>query len=189
MTDGLGFPDPPISFADFRLRPWATRDVPALVAAWRDPAMHRWMPEEADPFETEQAVAFVEDASKHLIDGKTIALAIADPVSDQAVGSLTLHVWGQRHWSVGYWMAVSHRNRGLATAALKALCRWAFFAYPALARVSLYTLPGNEPSQKVAQRAGFKPEGVLRRWAEVGPQQLDWAMYSLIREDLDEDEG
>ncbi len=151
--------------------------------------MHRWMPEETNPFETEQAVAFVENASKHLVDGKAIALAIADGSSDKAVGSVTLHVWGQRHWNVGYWVALSHRNRGLATEAVKAISRWAFFAYPALARLSLYTLPGNEPSQKAAQRAGFKPEGLLRRWAEAGPQQFDWAMFSLIREDLDEDAG
>jgi RimJ/RimL family protein N-acetyltransferase len=147
------------------------------------------MPEEADPFEAEQAVRFVEDASKHLVDGKAIALAIAHATSDQAVGSVTLHVWGPRHWSVGYWIDPSHRNRGLATEALKALSRWAFFAHPGLARLSLYTLPGNEPSQKVAERAGFQWEGLLRRWAEVGAQQLDWAMYSLIREDLDGDNG
>ena len=96
MTDGLAFPDPPISFAGFHLRPWATRDVPSLVAAWLDPDMHRWMPEEADPFDAEHALAFVEDASKALIDEKAIALAIAEGTTYQAVGSVTLHVWGPR---------------------------------------------------------------------------------------------
>ena len=143
----------------------------------------------ADPFDAEHALAFVEHASKALIDEKAIALAIAEGTTYQAVGSVTLHVWGPRHWNVGYWIAVSHRNRGLATEALKMVSRWAFEAHPALARLSLYTLPGNEPSQKVAQRAGFQREGLLRRWAEVGPEQVDWAIYSLIREDLDEDEG
>lgn len=151
--------------------------------------MHRWMPEEVNPFEAEQAVAFIEDAARHLTEGTSVALAIADGISDQVVGSVTLHIWGPRHWNLGYWVASSHRNRGLATEALIDLSRWAFSTYPALARLSLYTLPGNEPSQKVAQRAGFKPEGLLRRWAEVGAQQLDWAMYSLIREDLEQDEG
>jgi len=150
--------------------------------------MHRWMPEEVDPFETEHAVTYVEDASRHLVEGKSIALAIADVTSDQAVGSVTLHAWGPRHWNVGYWVSPAHRNRGLATEAVISVSRWAFETYPAIARLSLYTLPGNEPSQKVAERAGFKAEGLLRRWAEVDGQQVDWAMYSLIREDLDEDE-
>jgi [ribosomal protein S5]-alanine N-acetyltransferase len=186
VTAALSLPDPPISLGDFRLRAWATGDVAALVAAWRDPEMHKWMPEEADPFEAEHALSFVEHASEHVMQGKALALAIADGSSDEAVGSVTLHVWGQRHWNVGYWVAASHRNRGLAGEAVKVLSRWAFVAYPNLERLSLYTLPGNEPSQKVARRAGFKLEGVLRRWAEGGARQLDWVMYSLIRDDLDQ---
>lgn len=185
MTEALHLPDPPIALAGFRLRPWAITDVDALVAAWRDPEMARWLPEEKLPFEEEQARAFIDDAATHLSTGKSVALAIADASTDQAVGSVTLHVWGARHWSVGYWVAVDQRQRGLATEAVTKLSRWAFAANPNLARLSLYTLPGNEPSQKVAERAGFRREGLLRRWAEVNGDQLDWIMFSLIREDLD----
>jgi RimJ/RimL family protein N-acetyltransferase len=188
MTDlgtvALHLPDPPISLSGFRLRPWATTDVPALVAAWRDPELARWLPEEKLPFEEEQARAFVDDAATHLSTGKSVALAIADSSTDQAVGSVTFHVWGPRHWEIGYWVAADQRRHGLATEAVTKVSRWAFAAYPNLARLSLYTLPGNEPSQKVAQRAGFLYEGLLRRWAEVNGEQLDWVMFSLIREDL-----
>ena len=61
--------------------------------------------------------------------------------------------------------------------------------HPRLARLSLYALPGNEPSTVVAQRAGFSFEGVLRNWGEVGDQQVDWTMYSLIAEDLADNRG
>jgi ribosomal-protein-alanine N-acetyltransferase len=184
VTEPLRLPDPSISFPGFHLRPWATTDVPALVAAWRDPDMHRWMPEETNPFEAEQARALVNEAATHLSEGKSIALAIADAVTDEAMGSVTLHVWGPRHWNVGYWVAPEHRQHGLATEAVTKLSRWAFEANPQLERLSLYTIPGNEPSQKVAERAGFRREGLLRRWGEVHGEQLDWIMFSLIREDL-----
>jgi ribosomal-protein-alanine N-acetyltransferase len=185
MTEALHLPDPPISLSGFLLRPWATTDVPALVAAWRDPEMARWMPEENHPFEADQARAFIDDAAAHLATGKSIALAIADQSTDQVVGSVSLHVWGPRHWNFGYWVAPDHRRHGLATEAVTRLSRWAFAANPNLARLSLYTMPGNEPSQKVAERAGFRREGVLRRWAEINGKQLDWIMFSLIREDLE----
>lgn len=184
MTEALHLPDPPISLSGFRLRPWATTDVPALVAAWRDPEMARWMPEETNPFEVEQARAFVDDAATHLSTGKSVALAIADESTDQAIGSVTLHVWGLRHWNIGYWVAADQRQHGLATEAVTKISQWAFAANPNLARLSLYTMPGNEPSQKVAERAGFRREGLLRRWGEVNGEQLDWIMFSLIREDL-----
>jgi RimJ/RimL family protein N-acetyltransferase len=186
VTDPLRLPDPPISLAAFRLRPWATTDVPALVAAWRDPEMHRWMPEETNPFEAEEARVFVHEAATHLSEGKSIALAIANGVTDQAVGSVTLHAWGPRHWNIGYWVAPEQRQHGLATEAVTRLSRWAFEANRQLERLSLYTMPGNEPSQKVAERAGFRREGLLRRWGEVNGEQLDWIMFSLIREDLTE---
>ena len=172
----------------FRLRPWATTDVPALVAAWGDPEMARWMPEETTPFEVEQARAFIDDAATHLSTGRSIALAIADESTDQAVGSVALHAWGQRHWNIGYWVAPDQRRHGLATEAVTKLSRWAFAANPSLARLSLYTMPGNEPSQKVAERAGFRREGLLRRWGEVNGEQLDWIMFSLIREDLESED-
>jgi RimJ/RimL family protein N-acetyltransferase len=92
MTEALHLPDPPIWLSGFRLRPWATTDVPALVAAWRDPEMHRWMPEETNPFEAEQARGFIDEAAQHLSTGKSLALAIADASTDQAVGSVSLHV-------------------------------------------------------------------------------------------------
>jgi ribosomal-protein-alanine N-acetyltransferase len=188
VTEALHLPDPPISLSGFRLRPWATTDVPALVAAWRDPEMARWMPEEPNPFEAEQARAFIDDAATHLSTGKSVALAIADESTDQAVGSVTLHVWAPRHWNVGYWVAADQRGHGLATEAVTTLSRWAFGANPNLARLSLYTMPGNEPSQKVAEHAGFRREGLLRRWGDGNPEQLDWTMFSLIREDLESED-
>ena len=180
----LQLPDTPILLAGFRLRPWAPTDVDALVAAWDDPDMHRWMPEEADPFGADQARAFIDDAATDLGTGKSLALAIADESTDQAVGSVTLHVWGPRHWNIGYWVKADRRRHGLATEAVTRLSRWAFAANPNLARLSLYTLPGNDPSQKVAEHAGFQREGLLRRWADVNGEQLDWIMFSLIRQDL-----
>jgi RimJ/RimL family protein N-acetyltransferase len=181
----LEVPDPPISLDGFRIRPWETSDVAALVAAWRDPEMHRWMPEESDPFGAKEARAFIDSAAADLASGKAVALAIAEQPSDEAVGSVTFHVWGPRHWSIGYWIVADQRRRGLATAAVTRLSRWAFAANPQVARISLYTMPGNEPSQAVAERAGFTREGRLRRWAEIKGELFDWVMFSLIREDLD----
>ena len=142
------------------------------------------MPEEADPFGAEEARAFIDDATAHLSAGKSVALAIAEDSADEVVGSVTLHVWGPRHWNVGYWLAAEQRGHGVATEAVSKLSRWAFSANPLLARLSLYTMPGNEPSHGVARRAGFREEGMLRQWGEVNGEQLDWVMFSLIREDL-----
>lgn len=147
--------------------------------------MHRWMPEEVDPFDRDRADAYIEDAVRCLVDGTALAMALVDPTTRRVVGSVTFHVWGPRHWNLGYWVSPKHRGRGVATTAVSGLSRWAFSSRPSLQRISLYTLPGNLASQKVAERAGFRFEGLLRRWADIGGTPVDWVMHSLIREDLE----
>ena len=180
----LTLPDATVAVPGYRFRPWSDRDVPDIVAAWQDPEMHRWMPEEVDPVDVEEAGKFVESAARNQAEGTSLALAIAEADRDRAVGSMMFTVWAPGHWNVGYWVAPEYRGRGLATGALSVLARWAFRAHPELQRLSLYTLPGNAASQRVATAAGFQREGLLRRWAEIGGRRHDWLMFSLIRDDL-----
>ena len=180
----LRLPDVPINLSRARLRLWSDRDLVDLVAAWQDPEMHRWMPEAPNPYARPAAEAFLQEAAKGATDGTGIYLAIAAEEADRLVGSLTFHSWGPNHWNVGYWVVPEYRRRRIAVEALVKASRWAYSAHPNLARISLYTMPANTPSQRVAESAGFTREGVLRSWATIGETQVDWAMYSLIREDL-----
>jgi RimJ/RimL family protein N-acetyltransferase len=158
--------------------------------AWGDPEMHRWMPEEEEPFDEARARQFVAEASKLQSQGTLIAMAISDESSSNAVaGSLTFTVWTRHQCNVGYWIPPSYRGHGLATQAVTAGARWAFEEHAELSRISLYTLPGNVPSQRVAERAGFQREGTLRKWASVRGREFDWVMFSLLREDLPTAEG
>ena len=63
---------------------------------------------------------------------------------------------------VGYWTLPGARGRGVATAAVKAVSRWAFGQLQ-LQRIELFHAVDNLPSCLVAQRAGFALEGELRQ--------------------------
>ena len=60
---------------------------------------------------------------------------------------------------------------------------WAFEAR-GYARIQLHTLPGNEPSARVAERAGFKREGLLRSFAMMKGGRTDIVMFSLLPGEL-----
>lgn len=184
MSDAFRLPEPSLLGPAFEFRPWSTTDVPFLVAAWRDPEMHRWLPEEEEPFDERRAGEFVDATSAQLAEGAALHLAISDVSMDEPAGSLTFNVWAPRHWNVGYWISRPYRGQGLATRAVIAATRWAFEDRPEVSRISLYTLPGNAASQVVAERAGFQREGTLRNWANVRGHDLDWVMFSLLREDI-----
>jgi hypothetical protein len=53
------------------------------------------------------------------------------------------------------------------------------------ARLQLWTTPENTASQRVAERASFRREGVLRSYAEVEGRRFDAAFFSLLPSDLE----
>jgi [ribosomal protein S5]-alanine N-acetyltransferase len=91
--------------------------------------------------------------------------------------------WSDHRGEIGYWMAREARGRGLGTRAVRLLSRWAIDAL-ALERVELLANPANEGSQRLAERAGFTREGLLRRYRTRHGVREDLVMFSLLPEDL-----
>ena len=53
-----------------------------------------------------------------------------------------------------------------------------------LGRVEILAATGNRASQRVAERAGFTREGVLRSYTDNKGERLDMIAYSLLPGDL-----
>jgi RimJ/RimL family protein N-acetyltransferase len=51
-------------------------------------------------------------------------------------------------------------------------------------RIGLLADPRNVASVRVAERAGFLHEGVLRSWVDVNGERVDHASFSLLPTDL-----
>ena len=84
----------------------------------------------------------------------------------------------------GYWITREARGRGVATEALKALCRWGVESL-GLKRLELVTDPENTASQRVAEKAGFRREGILRSALEYRDgTRRDSVMFSLLPGEL-----
>jgi RimJ/RimL family protein N-acetyltransferase len=93
--------------------------------------------------------------------------AIADPVADRLLG-----VIGLTEGVVSFEVVPAARNRGVATAALRALGPWAFDA--GHHRLEVLTTWANAAAQRVALSAGYQREGV-RRGARAGVDMLPFA--------------
>jgi RimJ/RimL family protein N-acetyltransferase len=86
---------------------------------------------------------------------------------------------------IGYWLRAEARRGGLMTRALVLVSHWAL-ARDGTARLQLRADVENVPSRRVAEKAGYTLEGVLRsaHWnARIGRRQ-DWALYSLLPGEL-----
>ena len=87
----------------------------------------------------------------------------ADGSEGEFIGGTGLHriSWIVRRFELGYWCRTSRQGQGFVTEAALAVTRFAFDQLRAR-RVEVRMDDANERSWKVAQRAGFGLEGVLR---------------------------
>nr|WP_296068115.1 GNAT family N-acetyltransferase [uncultured Actinoplanes sp.] len=84
---------------------------------------------------------------------------------------------------VGYWMDPSARGHGVATAAVRALSEWAFDRLH-LSMIEWRAEVGNVASRRVAEKAGFRFEGVLRRRLVHRGRRVDAWVGSLLADDM-----
>ncbi len=75
------------------------------------------------------------------------------------------------------------RNKGYATEAVSLLARYLFSAKK-INRVQLAIVQGNLASRRVAEKAGFQLEGVLRGALFHAGKNHDLELFSLVRPDL-----
>jgi RimJ/RimL family protein N-acetyltransferase len=164
---------------DLVLRPWAEDDVPILVELCNDPEIARWIPAMPAPYTVEDALAFVHGEVLPQVDHLAITLAGA------VVGAIGIGVSdANRRGVIGYWVGASTRGRGVCTRALRLLSGWAFHELD-LRRLELVTDPDNVASQRVAEKAGFRREGMLRSYLLDRDGNLgDAVMFSLLPGEL-----
>jgi RimJ/RimL family protein N-acetyltransferase len=83
---------------------------------------------------------------------------------------------------LGYSVLPEARGRGVATAILRALTRWAFDE-AGIRRATLIIDVGNPASERVAERAGYVREGVMRSIHQKGDRRVDAGLWSRLPTD------
>ena len=169
-----------LSDGTVELRPWRDRDAAALVECLNgDEEIARWLDRVPQPYTTADALGYIRS------DGEE-KYAITDAVTGRVIGSIGL-TWGETHdvAEIGYWARADVRGRGVMTRALRLLAAHALGT--GAERVQLRADVLNVPSRRVAEKAGFTLEGVLRaaHWNYRLGRRQDWAMYSLLPGDLE----
>lgn len=114
-----------------------------------------------------------------------IDLMMLDREAGRIVGSISLYHadWNLRAAVVGYGVRSDARGKGYATEALTAVARWAL-TEGGLQRVALTANTDNIASVRVAEKAGFRREGTLRRASLEDDGLHDLAVFSLLNDEV-----
>ena len=148
-----------VELAEVTLRAWEPTDAPLLRAALAASEAHlrAWTPWVVDG--RTPGLTLEERVAAHAADfaaGREWVYGMFDPEGTEVLGGCGLYPRvGPHAVEIGYWLAVGHTGRGLATRAAEALTRIAFDS-PEIERVEIRCETGNEASARIPQRLGYR---------------------------------
>lgn len=133
-----------------------------MFQACQDPDIQRWtiVP---SPYRREDAESFtVRMVPDGWRAGTSLAFAVLARADVRLIGAISVFQRGQAGtWEIGFWMAKEHRGNGYMAEAVTVLTHWSLTKLGA-ERLEWRAEVGNTGSRAVAERAGFRVEGVLR---------------------------
>jgi len=184
----IAAPDPPLTDEVVTLRQWELEDAPTLVECIDgDEDMTRWMDAIPQPYLDSEARAWIEQATSYWHAGTSAPFAVTDAATGSVLGGVGFGwVGDDRVGEIGYWLRFEARGRGLTVRAVGLVSRWAF-AELGCERLQLRADADNVASQRVAEKAGFTREGVLRS-VHFNPREqsrVDYVMFSLLPGELE----
>jgi RimJ/RimL family protein N-acetyltransferase len=172
-------PEPPLSDGVITLRPWRDADLPAVLALWSEPEVQRWTLQPV-PFRERDAQLYLRQSAEGWHAGRAARFAVT--VAEEALGVVSLRLYQHRIAEVAYAFLPRAWGRGLATRAVGLISSWALDEV-GVSRIELLTHPDNVASQRVAEKAGYTREGILREAREQRGRRFDCVCFSLLASD------
>jgi RimJ/RimL family protein N-acetyltransferase len=159
-------------------------DAGSLETACHDPEISRWIPFVPRPYTRADAETYLRECIES--GPERYPFAVVDPETGELLGSIDMGLNSHSYRGhIGYWVAKPVRGRGVCTHALRLLARWALEELH-LQRLELITDPDNRASQRVAEKVGFRREGVLRAYLlHPDGRRRDSVMFSLLPGELE----
>jgi RimJ/RimL family protein N-acetyltransferase len=152
------------------LRPPRRSEAAAALALLTDPDVAQWNPAPA-VVDVTSARDWCDRGADWAAGGHATfsVLDAADPST--YLGNISLYEIdldpAHAQASIGYRIAPAHRGKGVATTALRTVTEWAFRDVR-LFRIQLFHAVDNPASCAVAERGGYRLEGVLRSGTTYG---------------------
>ena len=168
---------------EIAIRRYRAEDAGALYEAARESVdeVFPWLPWCHPEFSEKEAREWAASRDTLFDEGSEYHFVIVDG-SDRYLGGCGLNQINRIHRlaNLGYWVRTSAAGRGVATAAVGELARFAF-SETDLVRLEIVCGVGNDASQRVAEKAGATREGILRDRLFLHDEPRDAVMYSLTR--------
>ena len=182
MPRRLKAPEPPLADDEVRLEPLDQSSGPELLDLLDDPEIGRYtrVPTGVDRAWVSDWIARYECRWE---DGNGAGFTIRGRDGSLLgwAGLVELDL-DRREGEIGYMVAPAARGRGVACRTVGLLTRWGFDEL-GLERLELRIHPENVASTNVAERAGYRLDGVLRNLLFKEGRRADVGVWSRLSQD------
>jgi RimJ/RimL family protein N-acetyltransferase len=180
-----GFPALTVATPRLHVRPLDANDAKPVTDILADARTLRWLPfpQEYGPIDGPGWCTDIAVERRERGDGDHYGAIRRE--DDRLIACLwTLRAdWIARSIEILYAVAPDARGFGVAAEAVDALAI-ALVCEHGFERIELRVAPGNVASRRVAEKAGFTYEGLLRNAAHVHSGRIDVEIWSLVSADL-----
>ncbi len=183
MPRRLTAPDPRLADDLIRLEPLIAADASEFTAVLGDEPIQRFTMVPADAGE-EFIHGWLQRYEVGWEDGSRAGFAIRDVAGNTFLGfaGIVYLDLDARQGEIGYMVAPAARGRGVSVRALSLLTRWGFDELD-LERLELRIDVENAASERIAERGGYRREGILRNVHFKGGVRNDTGVWSRLRTD------
>lgn len=164
------------------LRPPSPGDVPLVTQAVRESLaeLHPWMDWATADYNEATASRWLEFTQLAWARSSGFQFVVTDANTGEYIGNCGVDGINEKYrfCNLGYWVRTSRTKQGNASRAARLAARFAFEKI-GLVRAEIVIAAENIASQRVAQKAGARYEGLLLNRMVVRTEIYDAAMYSL----------
>lgn len=182
---GQRFPSLTVATPRLDVRPLTLADAKEVSEIFSDRLTQRWLPFPAELGTIDGAAWCGEMAEERRALGQGDHYGIVRREDDRLIGCLWTKRtdWPARLTEVSFAVAAQARGYGVAAEAVDALSIELIMRHD-FHRIEMRVAPGNTASRRVAEKAGFVYEGLLRNAGYVHSGRVDLEMWSLVAADV-----
>lgn len=168
------------------LRSWNDEDINDLVQGLNNINVSKWMAGVPYPYTENDAKNFIEYTKS--LDGKSkISLAIVLKENNKVIGGTEITNINTKDGTAGggIWLNEEYQKNGYGTEAFSTKIKYAFEVL-GLRRMENGYFPGNDKSERMQLKLGFKNEGIRRKkfLCLATNEYVDECITGLLKEEF-----
>ena len=169
---------------DTELRLFQEENAEEELALWRENVEEylRWFPGDYESKTLDSTREWIRSNLERFSNNGGFAVGIWHLGELAGVIDLQKIDWDNKKSGLGYWLGATFQGKGLMTKSCRAITDHAFDKLK-LNRIEIRCAPENTKSCAVAERLGFRREGVLRQNTLVRDRCFDDVVYAMLADE------